>query len=232
MKKWNILVPEAEECQDYERLNQVSGNEVFVFGSWKLHSVALKTMTCEWGSPLTDTRVQWKGFSAAAETKQQQNWDQKDFFCRACWSVLTLVPVQMDFFTAANQNSDVQKVLFSSDNPVTAFSQHWWGYLFAFWQQICGQPPAHYRADSFSLWQEEVVIVALPSLLSFRKLGFSITTVADVLPLLGFSSAVKAFFSGALAESPSLKIAHKQIYNCLNAGPFRVFTFQIACSLL
>lgn len=66
--------------------------------------------------------------------------------------------------------------------------------------------PANHRADSFSVWQEVVVEVALPSLLSFRKLGFSIATVTATSLLLGFPRVVKARFSEALAESPSLWI--------------------------
>lgn len=56
-----------------------------------------------------------------------------------------------------------------------------------------------------------MVEVALPALVSFRKLGFSIVTATSLL--VGFSS-VKARFSEALAESPSLSTratAEKQI---------------------
>lgn len=54
-----------------------------------------------------------------------------------------------------------------------------------------------------------MVVVALPSLLSFRKLGFSIATVTATSLLLEFSTFVKALFSEALAESPSLSIIIK-----------------------
>lgn len=66
--------------------------------------------------------------------------------------------------------------------------------------------PANHRADSFSAWHEAVVDVALPSLLSFRKLGFSITTATELAWLLVLSRVVRARFSAALVESPSLRI--------------------------
>lgn len=73
---------------------------------------------------------------------------------------------------------------------------------------------ASHRADSFSMWQE-VVVVALPSLLSFRKLGFSIATETATSLLVGFSNVVNARFSEVLADSPSLWIKIKPQDGCL-----------------
>lgn len=68
---------------------------------------------------------------------------------------------------------------------------------------FCRNPSSHpgnYSTDSLSVWQDVVVAVVLPALVSLRKLGFSIVTATSLL--IGFSS-VKARFSELLA-SPSL----------------------------
>lgn len=61
--------------------------------------------------------------------------------------------------------------------------------------------------------------VALPALLSFRKLGFSIATVTAALLLAGSFSDVKARLSEALAESASLSIKIKR-QSIVHSGKF------------
>lgn len=74
--------------------------------------------------------------------------------------------------------------------------------------------PTDHRADSVSTWQEVVVVVALPSLLSFKKLCFSFAPATATSLLFGFCDVVKACFSLALADSLRVTIKITAVKMC------------------
>lgn len=141
------------------------------------------------------------------------------FFVGVSRSGLILVPRQSKLFPAANQIQRIRKSKSRQTDELPScppLRQGWRHILGSFPTALMikansdvssatclSVQPANHSADSFSVWQE-VVVVALPSLLSFRKLGFSTTTATAASLLLVFSSLVKARFSEALADSPSL----------------------------
>lgn len=158
---------------------------------------------------------------------------------RISWSGLTLLSCNMDWFSRHIRSKSLSKqeqtpkvdqtctkpslhpfflcLLTPANRMVAKFFYKQWFYNLMKLFSAKVRPwthPADHRADSFSVWQEAVVAVALPALLSFRKLGFSIATVTAALLLPGSFNDVKARLSEALAESASLSIKIKrQVYD-------------------